>query len=107
MNSTHEFLEAFRASRRRHGLGQQTPWNPRYGGKRKRSAYCGAWTRTENSKESVVAAIEMKWTQCGKCDLIHMVLRRFHFECPICGFPLRNLLPVETLATLWMCRPGS
>jgi Zn finger protein HypA/HybF involved in hydrogenase expression len=56
--------------------------------------------------ESIVIEIENKWIECGQCWLIYQALHRLHFECPICGFPLKKSnLPADVCADLWKCRP--
>jgi hypothetical protein len=49
--------------------------------------------------------IEIKWTQCSQCRLIYMAFHRLHCQCPICGFPISNRLPVDCFEDLWLNRP--
>jgi ribosomal protein L37E len=49
--------------------------------------------------------IEIKWTQCSQCRLIYMAFHRLHCQCPICGFPISNRLPVDCFEHLWLNRP--
>lgn len=46
-----------------------------------------------------------KWIKCGHCRLIYLAFQRLHFECPICGFPLKSVLPQDCFQDLWMQRP--
>lgn len=50
--------------------------------------------------------IELGFMTCKQCRLIYLDLEQLHSECPICGFPFRQLLPkVETYPRQWMLRP--
>ncbi len=61
--------------------------------------------RGGDAGEPVVIETEMKWVKCGQCRLIYIAFQRLHFQCPICGFPVHNVLPLECFAELWNQRP--
>lgn len=49
--------------------------------------------------------IDVQWIRCEQCRLVYMAVERLNFECPVCGFPVTNLLPLECFPELWKGRP--
>ena len=49
--------------------------------------------------------IKIPCTECSQCGLYYMTIERLHCECPVCCFPLGELLPEEVFAGLWTRRP--
>jgi len=57
-------------------------------------------------EKPAVIEIEEGFIACKQCRLIYMAVERLHCECPICGFPFRQLLPgVEMYPRQWLRRP--
>jgi hypothetical protein len=49
--------------------------------------------------------INIPCRECHQCGLIYFAIEQLHLECPVCCFPLGELLPEEVFADLWTRRP--
>lgn len=68
------------------------------------SASCSL-INTANTAEQTMNEIKIQCRECGQCGLIYFAIERLHFECPVCCFPLGELLPEEVFTDLWTRRP--
>ena len=60
---------------------------------------------TTNTTEHVMIEINIPCKECHQCGLIYFAIEQLHLECPVCCFPLGELLPEEVFADLWTRRP--
>lgn len=49
--------------------------------------------------------INIPCRECSQCGLVYFAIEQLHFECPVCCFPLGELLPEEVFSELWTSRP--